>query len=87
MVGRWKLSTVTVDEGPTGFSSNVTTSCGPWPGPRIEAGKGAASATSDPSRIDQTSRVPMEFSSGHLLWVRLGLQSHYNLLYRYKERP
>jgi hypothetical protein len=51
MVGRWKLSMVSVDAGLTGFSSNVTTSRGPWPGPRIEAGRGAASATPDPSRI------------------------------------
>jgi hypothetical protein len=69
MVDRWKLSTVSVDAGPTWFSSNVTTSRGTWPSPQTEAGKGAASATPDPSRIDQTSRIPMEFCSGHLFWV------------------
>jgi hypothetical protein len=49
-----------VDAGPTGFPSNVTTSRGSWPGPRIEAERGAASATLDPNRIGQTSRIPIE---------------------------
>jgi hypothetical protein len=36
---------------PTGFSSDVTTNRGPWPGPRAEVRRGAASATPTPSRI------------------------------------
>jgi hypothetical protein len=48
-----------VDVGPTGFSSDTTTSRGPWPGPRTEAEKGAATATPNPSRICQTSRIPI----------------------------
>jgi hypothetical protein len=49
-----------VDAGPIGFSSNVTTSHGPWSSPWIEAGRGAASATPDLSRIGQTSWIPIK---------------------------
>jgi hypothetical protein len=49
-----------VDAGSTGFPNNVTTSRGPWPSPRTRARRGVASATPDPSRIGQTSRIPME---------------------------
>jgi hypothetical protein len=51
---------VTVDVGPTGFPSDVTIGRGPWPGPQAEARRGAASATPTPSRIGQTSQIPME---------------------------
>jgi hypothetical protein len=40
-----------IEAGPTGFRNNVTTSHGPWPSPRVEARRGAASATPTPSRI------------------------------------
>jgi hypothetical protein len=49
-----------VDAGPTGFRSSVTIGHGPWPGLRAEARRDAASATPTPSRIGQTSRIPME---------------------------
>jgi hypothetical protein len=49
-----------VDAGPTWFPNNVTTSHGPWPDPRTGARRGVASTTPDPSRIGQTSRIPME---------------------------
>jgi hypothetical protein len=49
-----------VDAGPIGFHSEVTTNRGPWPGPRAGARRGAASATPTPSRIGQTSRIPIE---------------------------
>jgi hypothetical protein len=66
-----------VDVGPMGFRSDVTIGYGPWPGPREEARRGAASATSTPSKIGQISLTPMEvpcvFSSGHLLWIWLEL--------------
>jgi ABC-type Fe2+-enterobactin transport system substrate-binding protein len=42
---------------PTGFRSATTISHGPWPGPRTEAGKGAATATPNPSRIGKTSQT------------------------------
>jgi hypothetical protein len=48
-----------VDAGPTRFPCETTTSHGPWPGPRTEAGKGATTATPNPSRIGQTSRTPI----------------------------
>jgi hypothetical protein len=50
---RYKLF---VDAGLTGFPSDMTTSCGPWPGPWTGARRGAASAAPSPSRIGQTSR-------------------------------
>jgi hypothetical protein len=49
-----------VDVGPTGFRSDVTTSHGPWPGPRTKARRGTTSATLNSSRIGQTSWIPME---------------------------
>jgi hypothetical protein len=49
-----------VDTGPIGFPSNMTASRGPWLGPRTRARRGATSATPSPSRIGQTSRIPME---------------------------
>jgi hypothetical protein len=48
------------DAGPTGFPSNVTIGHGPWLGPWTEARRGVAFATPTPSRIGQTSRIPME---------------------------
>jgi hypothetical protein len=51
---------MTVDAELTGFRSGVTIGRGPWPGPRAEARRGAASAAPTPSRICQTSRIPME---------------------------
>jgi hypothetical protein len=45
--------------GPTVFLSDMTTSCGLWPGPRTEAARGAATATPNPSKIGQTSRTPI----------------------------
>jgi hypothetical protein len=49
-----------VDAGPTGFRSGMTTSRGPWPGPRTGARRGAASAIPNPSRIGQTSWISMK---------------------------
>jgi hypothetical protein len=49
-----------VDAGPIGFPSEVTTNHGPWPSLRAEARRGAASATPTPSRIAQTSWIPMK---------------------------
>jgi hypothetical protein len=49
-----------VDAGPTGLPSNMPTSRGPWPNPRIEAGRGATTDTPNPSRIEQNSRTPTE---------------------------
>jgi hypothetical protein len=54
------LRKIVVDVGPTGFPSNVTIGRGPWTGPRIEARRGAASATLTSSRIGKTSRIPVE---------------------------
>jgi hypothetical protein len=48
-----------VDAGPTGFRSDTTTSRGFWPSPRTKAGRGAATATPNLSRIGQTSRTPI----------------------------
>jgi hypothetical protein len=50
---------VHVDVGPTGYPSDMTTSHGLWPGPRTEVGRGATTATPNPSRIGQTSRTPI----------------------------
>jgi hypothetical protein len=50
---------VSVDVGPTGFPRDMITSRGLWPGPWTEAGRGAAIATPNPSRIGQTSRTPI----------------------------
>jgi hypothetical protein len=49
-----------IDVGPTRFPSDMAASHGPWPSPRIEARRGAASTTPNPSRIGQTSWIPME---------------------------
>jgi hypothetical protein len=49
-----------VDAGPVGFPSGMTMSRAPWPEPRIGARRGAASATSNPSRIGQISRISMK---------------------------
>jgi hypothetical protein len=46
--------------GPTGFPSDMATIRGPWPSPRIEARRGATSTTLNPSRIGQTSWIPIE---------------------------
>jgi hypothetical protein len=48
---------MTIDAGPTGFPSDMTTSRGLWPGPRTDVGRGATTATPNPSRIGQTSRT------------------------------
>jgi hypothetical protein len=40
-----------VDMGHIGFPNDTTASCGLWPGPRTEAGRGATTATPNPSRI------------------------------------
>jgi hypothetical protein len=48
---------MTVDAGPTGFPSDMTTGRGLWPSPRTKAGRGAATATPNPSRKGQTSRT------------------------------
>jgi hypothetical protein len=47
-----------VDAGPTRFPCDMTTSHGPWSGPRTETGKGATTSIPNPSRIGQTSRAP-----------------------------
>jgi hypothetical protein len=49
-----------VDAGSTGFRNDVTTSRGPWPDPQTGARRGVSSTTPNPSRIGQTSRIPME---------------------------
>jgi hypothetical protein len=49
-----------IDAGPIGFPSDMATSQGPWLGPRTEARRGATFATPNPSRIGQTSRIPLE---------------------------
>jgi hypothetical protein len=49
-----------IDAGPTGFPSDMTMSREPWPSPWTGARRGAASATTNLSRIGQTSRIPME---------------------------
>jgi hypothetical protein len=49
-----------VDVGPTGFSNDMTTSHGPWPSPQTKARRGATSASPNPSRIGQTSQIPMK---------------------------
>jgi hypothetical protein len=46
--------------GPIGFPSDVTIGRGPWPSPQAEARRGAASTTPTPSRIGQTSQIPMK---------------------------
>jgi hypothetical protein len=50
---------VSVDVGLIGFPRDMITCRGLWPGPRTEAGRGAATATPNPSRIGQTSRTPI----------------------------
>jgi hypothetical protein len=49
-----------VDVGPIGFPNNVTTSRGPWPGPLNRSRRGVSSTTPNPSRMGQTSRIPMK---------------------------
>jgi hypothetical protein len=46
-----------VDAGPIGFPSDMTTSRELWPDPWTEAGRGAATATPNPSRIGQISQT------------------------------
>jgi hypothetical protein len=50
---------VSIDAGPTGFPSDMITSCGLWPGPRTKAARGAATATPNLSIICHTSRTPI----------------------------
>jgi hypothetical protein len=51
-----------VDAGPTKSPSDVTMSRGHWSGPQTEAGRGTTIATLNPSRIGQTSRIPIEIN-------------------------